>query len=229
MFKENYIFVAGDSIKQHYTAEYLGCQLDSKLSGEALVSNIFRKINAKLKFLFRESIYLIPALRKLLGTALIQGHFDCGCSSWFPLSHKKFKIKLQKTQNRYICFCLNLPPRSPIDPSFFGKIKLHPARDRVEHHFEVPEWNCNGIFIKCFRIKSLMPLEIPLWKTITGQRRLSLFGLKIWSKIPTQCEYGQKDFGVLKILSARYVAKKCINKLLNQGCTMKLHYNLYCL
>ena len=33
-----------------------------------------------------------------------------------------------------------------------------------------------------------MPLEIPLWKTNTGQRRLSFLGLKIWSKInPSDC------------------------------------------
>ena len=81
MFKENYISVAGYFIKQRDVVEYLGCQLDSKLSGEALASKFFRKINVKLKFLFRESIYLIPALRRLLGNALIQAHFDCGCSS----------------------------------------------------------------------------------------------------------------------------------------------------
>ena len=33
MSKGNYIFFAGYSIKQHDTVEYLGCQLDSKLSG----------------------------------------------------------------------------------------------------------------------------------------------------------------------------------------------------
>ena len=32
------ISFAGHSIKQHKTVEYLGCQLDSKLSGEAMAS-----------------------------------------------------------------------------------------------------------------------------------------------------------------------------------------------
>ena len=95
MFKGNYISFAGCSIKQHDTVEYLGCQLDSKLSGELLTSKVLRKINAKLKFLYRESIYLIPALRRLLCNVLIQAHFDCGCSSWFPLLKKNLKIKLQ--------------------------------------------------------------------------------------------------------------------------------------
>ena len=35
----------GYSIKQHDTVEYLGCQLDSKLSGETLASKILGKIN----------------------------------------------------------------------------------------------------------------------------------------------------------------------------------------
>ena len=41
--KEINISFAGHSIKQHETAEYLGCQLDSKLSGEAMASKILKK------------------------------------------------------------------------------------------------------------------------------------------------------------------------------------------
>ena len=39
-------------------------------------------------------------------------------------------------------------------------------------------------FLK-YNIKSLIPLDIPLWKTNTGQKKLSFFGPKIWSKINT--------------------------------------------
>ena len=86
------------------------------------------------KILFSGKHILIPAFRRLLCNALIQAHFNCGCSSWFPLLNKNLKIKLQNAQNKYIRFCLNLPPRSLIDPSHFRKIKLHPPRDIVEHH-----------------------------------------------------------------------------------------------
>ena len=55
--KEINISFASHSIKQHETVEYLGCQLDSKLSGEAIASKILKKINAKLKFLYRRSRY----------------------------------------------------------------------------------------------------------------------------------------------------------------------------
>ena len=133
MSKGNYIFFAGYSIKQHDTVEYLGCQLDSKLSGEVLVSKVLSKINTKLKFLYRKSIYLILSFGRLLCNALFQPHFDCGCSSWFPCKMKNLKIKIKKSQNKCIRFCLNLPPRSRIDPSNFRKIQLRTARDRVEH------------------------------------------------------------------------------------------------
>ena len=41
-------------IKQHKKVEYLGCQLDSKLSQEAMASKVLKKINAKLKFLYHQ-------------------------------------------------------------------------------------------------------------------------------------------------------------------------------
>ena len=37
------ISFAGHPIKQHETVEYLDCQLDSKLSGEAMASKILKK------------------------------------------------------------------------------------------------------------------------------------------------------------------------------------------
>ena len=71
-----YISFAGYSIKQHDTVEYLGYQLDSKLRGEALALKVIWKINAKLKLLYRKSIYVTLAFRRLLGNALIQPYFN---------------------------------------------------------------------------------------------------------------------------------------------------------
>ena len=41
--REINIAFSGHSIKQHETVEYLGCQLDSKLSGEAMASKALKK------------------------------------------------------------------------------------------------------------------------------------------------------------------------------------------
>ena len=41
--KEINISFTGHSIKQHETVEYLGCELDSKLSGDAMASKVLKK------------------------------------------------------------------------------------------------------------------------------------------------------------------------------------------
>ena len=43
------------------------------------------------------------------------------------------KLKLQKAQKKCIRFCLNLPPRSHIDPLRSRKINWLPPSDRVEY------------------------------------------------------------------------------------------------
>ena len=44
---------ADHPIKQHETVEYFGWQLESKLSGGTMAPKVLKKINAKLKFLYR--------------------------------------------------------------------------------------------------------------------------------------------------------------------------------
>ena len=59
--KEISVSFADHSIKQHETVKYLGCQLDSRLSGEAVASNVLKKISVELKFQYRQSRYLASA------------------------------------------------------------------------------------------------------------------------------------------------------------------------
>ena len=70
--------------------------------------------------------------RRLLCNVLIQPHFDYGCSSWFPLSKKNLKLKLQKAQ--MYSFLTKFLPRSHIDLSHFRTINWLPISDRVEYH-----------------------------------------------------------------------------------------------
>ena len=51
--KEIDISSASYSIKQDDLVQYLGCQLQSKLSGKAMTSKVLKKGNAKLKFLYQ--------------------------------------------------------------------------------------------------------------------------------------------------------------------------------
>ena len=124
------ISFAGHSFKQHISVEYLGCQLDSELSGEVMALKVLKKINVILKFLYCQSRYLTPVYRRLFCNVQ---HFDYGCSSWFPLFLKNLKLKFQKAQSKCIRFSLNLPPRSHIEPLHFRKINWLPVSDRVEY------------------------------------------------------------------------------------------------
>ena len=98
-----------------------------------MASKVPKKINDKLKLLYRQSRYLAPMYQRLLCNALFQPHFDYGCFSWFPLLKRNLKLKLQKAQNKCIHFCLNLPPKSHINPSQFRKINWLPVSNRVEY------------------------------------------------------------------------------------------------
>ena len=126
---------------------------------------------------------------------MIQPHLDCGCSSWFPLLKKILKLKIQKTQNKCIHFCLNLPPRSHIDPSHLRKINWISVSDKVEYciaYTVFKYWNgiVLGYIHEMFKpslcrcsTRSQMAWDIPLRKTSTGKKGLSFLGSKIWSKI----------------------------------------------
>ncbi|CAL4126382.1 unnamed protein product, partial [Meganyctiphanes norvegica] len=73
--------------------KYLGLQIDNTLAGENIVMSIVKKVNSRLKFLYRYSDRLNFAARKTLCTALIQCHFDYSCSSWYPSLGKTLKKK----------------------------------------------------------------------------------------------------------------------------------------
>ena len=56
-----------------------------------MARKVLNKINGKLKFLYRQADFLNPTCKRLLCNALIQPHFDYGCTSWYPLLNKAFK------------------------------------------------------------------------------------------------------------------------------------------
>ena len=183
------------SIRQYNCVEYLGCFLDYNLNGETMARKILKKINDKLKFLYRQAHFLNPSCKRLLCNALIQPHFDYGCTSWYPLLNKAFKKGVQTTQNKCIRYCLDLPSHSHISATHFRKINWLPVDLRVELCTATTVykyWNqlapsyFNDIFtpsLNRYNTRSQMALAIPLRKTALGQKNISFLGPKIWSKI----------------------------------------------
>ena len=67
--------------------------LDSSLSGESLVSSIYKKASQRLSFLYRNKDCMSFSTRKTLALALIQCHIDYACVSWYESLTKKLKSK----------------------------------------------------------------------------------------------------------------------------------------
>ena len=61
----------------------LGCYLDANLSGESMAMKSLKKINTKLRFLYRQNEFLNPNLCMFLCNSLIQPHFEYACISWY--------------------------------------------------------------------------------------------------------------------------------------------------
>ena len=102
------------TLKQFSTVEYLGCLLDDTLSRQEMALKVLKKVNGRLRFLYRQGKYLNPQLRRMLCNTLIQPHFDYACSAWYPNLTKGIKNKLQIAQNKCIRFSLFLGNREGI-------------------------------------------------------------------------------------------------------------------
>ena len=92
----------GIDIKQNSQVTYLGCILDETMSGEPMAYKTIKKIDSRLKYLFKKNHFLATSLRRLLCNALIQPHFDYACTAWYPNLHKKLKKKKIKLVRRNV-------------------------------------------------------------------------------------------------------------------------------
>ena len=187
--------IYGDySLKQHNTVEYLGCYLDSNLNRESMARRVLKKINTKLNFLWKQCIYLKYSSRRLLCNALVQPHFDYGCTSWYPLLRVrpwKLNCKLLKAKAYVLAWSCHLVVI--INPSNFRKINWLPVEHRVElctsttvfRKGIVPSY-LNDIFMLSiinYNTRSQMALEKLLCRTIKWQKSMSFLGPKIWNKV----------------------------------------------
>ena len=89
-----------------------------------MAEQIIPKSNAKLKFLYRQTRNINQKAKQLLTSALIQSHFDYASSSWCSGLTKKYKSRLQCTQNKIIRFLLNAPARTHIGSIEFRRVNM---------------------------------------------------------------------------------------------------------
>ena len=89
-------------IKQYSKVTYLGRIFEETLSGESMAIHIIKKVNSRLRFLYRQNRFLNFPLRRLLCNAMIQPYFGYACNARYPNINKKLKIRLQAAQNKCI-------------------------------------------------------------------------------------------------------------------------------
>lgn len=119
-------------IKSQTSIKYLGLDIDQQLSGEITVNSIIKKVNARLKFMYRKANCLSLETRKILTTALIQCHFDYSCSSWYAGISQTLKNKLQIAQNKTVRFIKNLGPRSSVRKEELSSVGFLNIENRVK-------------------------------------------------------------------------------------------------
>ena len=119
-------------IKQHSKVTYLGCILDSNLSGEPMATEVLGLISGRLKFLYRKQWFLSFPLCCLLCNTLIQPHCDYVCSAWYPNLNKRFAKEIQISQSKCIRFCLKRENVAHIGIEEFRKINWQPTKASFE-------------------------------------------------------------------------------------------------
>lgn len=126
------IICNGEVIKGVESVKYLGVHLDQCASGELQCQSVNQKINARLKFLYRQANCFNQNIKKTLCSALIQPHFDYTCSSWYSGVSSKSKKQLQIYQNKITRFILGLDPRTHIGQAEREKVNLLSVENRVK-------------------------------------------------------------------------------------------------
>ena len=106
--------------------------LDENLSGEPMALQVIKKINTRLRFLYRKNRFLSQPFRRLLSTAIIQPHFDYVCSFWYPNLNKRLNTP-EKMYTFLSEFEYSQVPKRPPRSFFFKKCSKppHPALIRT--------------------------------------------------------------------------------------------------
>jgi hypothetical protein len=130
---ENYSITCYDqTISASPTVNYLGLTIDQFLSGDQMALDIIKKVNSRLKFLYRQANFLDQKTKKTLCSALVLCLFDYSISSWYGGISKVMANKLQCTQNKVIRFILNKDSRYHITQADFKCIGLLDVQTRAK-------------------------------------------------------------------------------------------------
>ena len=182
-------------LSQKNGIKYFGVTFDQDFSGLSMASLMLKKINAKLKFLYRNNMYFGFKERKLLVSTLVQSNFDYGVNSWFRGLPQKVKTRFQTTQNRLIRYILNYDGRHHLCSEDFNLVGWLNVNDRIEylslclmykiHIKKAPAYLCDVKLVSHSyntRKKELSYI-VPKVKS-HGQKTFKYCSIKYWNSLP---------------------------------------------
>ena len=178
----------GIDIEARSSVKYLEIMIDQFLSGDLIVSSIIKKVNQRLKFLYRNKNCLSLQSRKTLCSTLIQCQFDYACACWYEGLTKNMKDKLQIAQNKIVRFLLNLHHRKSVTYIEFEKLGFLNICNRVK------QLRLNHACLQYFqkqksRIYGTRSSNSNFYKPpIKGGKSTTFFysGIKDWNSLPDQ-------------------------------------------
>ena len=208
----------GIEIKQNSKVTYLGCILDESLNGRSMALEVLKKVNGKLRYLYRIKQYLTPGLKRLLCNALIQPHFDYACKSWYPFLTKNLQTKLQTNQYKCIKYCLSLESHTDIKIDKFKDINWLNVSDRfrqcvVVDVFKFINHYSPDYMAEIYKLarrtnmrtrNSSHKLSIPSLNTKQAQNCLSYCGPVIWNNLKDEI----KQLDNLNTKLKNFISKK---------------------
>ena len=183
------------------------------MSGTSIVNNIVKKVNSRLKFLYRQRDFLNKSLRKSLCNSLIQCHLDYVSSSWYCGLTKQLKHKLQIVQNKMVRFINNSHCRTSLVVSHFEELGLLNVEQRckqlrLNHIHKIFYNKCPSYmkdnFVKCTDVhqygnRSRFNFYVP---QVDGFTSSSFYynGITDWNALPDNIKSIESKFTFKKLV-----------------------------
>ena len=152
--------VCGDTIVKRVTSvRYLGVILDQCLNFREHATEILKKANGKMRFLYRCASSLRGRYRRLLCSALVGPSVEYCCSAWYPSLLEEFKRALGVLQRKMVRFVGEMGPREHVEDGDIWALGWMPFHKRVEfvgamHVFKIKKSLAPSYISSHFRLVS---------------------------------------------------------------------------
>jgi hypothetical protein len=179
--------------------KYLGVMVDNQLKFDKHVSELVKRITAKLSWLCRLRRILPKHMLVLTYKSYIQPIFDYACTVW-GCSNININA-IQRLQNRAArIICSNFDIINFRGEDLVRELQWQSVSQRVNYylatlmfnsiHGNAPDHLCNSITMACesndvnTRLRNTMKVELPICKTVNMKKSFLYRGSVIWNSLP---------------------------------------------